>query len=68
MREASARTLLENLTDNTLFAIIAERGDKAAITLNSNYADPMLCQDLNDLLKIATDIYSQRVKDGQATP
>ncbi len=66
MSEASARTLLEHLTDDTLFAIITELSVRAVVIEGSNCADPMLNQDLNDLLKIATDIYSQRVKEGAA--
>ena len=68
MREASARTLLENLTYDTLFAIIAELSVKAVVIEGNDCADPMLDQDLNDLLKLAANIYSQRVKEGQATP
>ena len=66
MSEASARTLLENLETDTLAAVIDNLSMAAVSVMDGDHEpDSMLCQDLNDLLKIATDIYCQRIKEAR---
>ena len=66
MSEASARTLLENLEIDTLARIVANLGTAVGKLLDGRKEpDPMLCQDLNDLRKIATDVYCQHIKETQ---
>ena len=64
MREASAKTLLSNLSLNTLAAVVNDLGVAlAGLPDGSEESDPMLRQDLNDLLNVATGIYCQRLKE-----
>ena len=66
MREASAKTLLSNISCNILALVINDLVIALADLMDgSDEPDPMLCQDLNDLLKAATDIYDQRIQESE---